>query len=167
MEEWKQCPSFPDYEVSTIGRVRKGTRVSKTHISRDGYHALRVGTQVRKLHRLIAETFLENPNKYPVVDHINRDKTDNRLENLRWATKQQNALNSGRSDGDDKGILFWKNRWQVRVGTHYIGRFASLQEAKAARLEYLSAFNNDETHAHQVAEPQKEVEGNLQGGGRD
>lgn len=43
------------------------------------------------IHRLVAKTFIPNPNEYEVVDHINEIKTDNRVENLRWCTQEQNA----------------------------------------------------------------------------
>lgn len=46
------------------------------------------------LHRLIAEAFIPNPDNKPVVDHINRDKLDNRIENLRWATIKENRQNA-------------------------------------------------------------------------
>lgn len=44
-------------------------------------------------HRLVAEKYLPNPNNYPQVDHINRVRHDNRVENLRWVTRQQNCEN--------------------------------------------------------------------------
>ena len=46
-----------------------------------------------KLHRLIALAFIPNPDNKPVIDHINRNKLDNRIENLRWATIQENSRN--------------------------------------------------------------------------
>lgn len=48
---------------------------------------------VKLLHRIIAETFIPNPDKLPVVDHIDTDKTNNRVENLRWVTQKENNHN--------------------------------------------------------------------------
>lgn len=47
-----------------------------------------------RLHRLIAQTFIPNPENKPCIDHINTDRTDNRVENLRWVTHKENCNNS-------------------------------------------------------------------------
>jgi hypothetical protein len=46
------------------------------------------------LHRLIAEAFIENPNNYPFVNHIDGNKKNNNLNNLEWCTQSQNCLHS-------------------------------------------------------------------------
>lgn len=50
------------------------------------------------VHRLIAETFILNPENKPEVDHINRNRGDNRIENLRWVTSSENKRNTAQSD---------------------------------------------------------------------
>lgn len=91
-EEWKIMQSFPDYSVSNLGNIKhneSGKLMNKTS-DENGYEyitfRLRVGREV-------AKAFLENPEAKPHVDHINRIRNDNRVENLRWATISENNLN--------------------------------------------------------------------------
>ena len=60
----------------------------KICLSKDGK------TKNLSLHRLIALAFIPNPDNKPVIDHINRNRGDNRIENLRWATISENGRNS-------------------------------------------------------------------------
>lgn len=50
------------------------------------------------VHRIVAETFIPNPNGKDYVDHINRLRSDNRVENLRWVTREENETNKKRAD---------------------------------------------------------------------
>ena len=98
-EEWRTVKEDSRYEVSSEGRIRRNYKKAPTRIltpcSNDrGYaivNLMAVGS--RQLHRLVAEAFLENPENLPVIDHINRDKSDNRVLNLRWASYTTNSLN--------------------------------------------------------------------------
>lgn len=58
-----------------------------------GYMEVKFLYKHRLVHRIIAEAFLENPNKYKTVDHINRNRSDNNLSNLRWANQKMQSDN--------------------------------------------------------------------------
>ena len=94
-ETWKKVSesNLASYYVSNMGqcmKVDKRTLEGKVTNGRIhpgvGYMQF-AGTYV---HRLVAKAFIPNPNGYEQVDHINSDRTDNRVENLRWVTRKQN-----------------------------------------------------------------------------
>lgn len=97
-EEWRSVTGFVRYEVSSMGRFRRkatGT-ILVGHNAWTGYNhigLLRDGKQIFKLsHRLVAEAFLVKPSeKHEVVNHKNKVRNDNRVSNLEWFTRSQNA----------------------------------------------------------------------------
>ena len=98
MEEFRDLKDFDNYQISNLGRIyskKRRTCLKVKRLGNSGYYQVRLskdGKYVYKnLHRLLAETFIPNPNNYRTVNHINGNKLDNRLANLEWADdcKQQ------------------------------------------------------------------------------
>lgn len=98
MEIWKQIPNLSGYEASSSGNIRSLKRktpyVMVGGIDNGGYRIVTIRgdkSQVTKLvHRLVAITFLKNPDNKKTVNHINGVKLDNRIENLEWNTYSEN-----------------------------------------------------------------------------
>ena len=99
MKEWRKIELNNKYSVSNKGEVRndKTGRILKTNTSTSGYKQVMLGhkTVPQYVHRLVAKAFIPNPENKPQVDHINGDKLDNTLANLRWVTRSENRLGYG------------------------------------------------------------------------
>lgn len=128
MEGLYEIPDFIGYYADKDGNIystlKKGARNAyditkrvfptklKYRLTKKGYarvYMRRESTGKREdvyVHRIIAEMFIENPNNYETVNHINCDKTDNRVENLEWMSRIDNvkyAMEVGVLGRDDKG----------------------------------------------------------------
>lgn len=98
MEIWKKTPYSDKIEVSNYGNVRRifksGTSYYKGSVNHDGYLRIKLsinGKTFNKFaHVLVAETFLDNPNNYSQINHINGDKLDNHVDNLEWCSASHN-----------------------------------------------------------------------------
>ena len=107
------------YEVSNMGRVRSlkfgKKKILKPSKDGNGYLFVKLSKNGKikyfKVHRLVANAFVENPNNLPQINHINEVKTDNRAVNLEWCTNQYNKRFSsaknvmGIGDNGKKTIL--------------------------------------------------------------
>ena len=116
---WRVVVSFPNYAISKNGIVKNITKnkILKRSFSNGYLHVglYNEGKKInKKIHRLTASAWIDNPNNYPIIDHINKNKTDNRMENLRWCTQSINMRNrhihSNNTSGI-KGISFNNGYW--------------------------------------------------------
>lgn len=120
----------------------------KWHLLSSGYFATRINDKIVLLHRLIT-----NCDDDLVVDHINKDKLDNRKSNLRICKQQENCCNGSKSINNTSGIIgvTWdknRNKWQAQIMINYcnkiLGRYIDKNDAIITRLkaelEYFGEF---------------------------
>lgn len=144
MEEWRDIEGYEGlYQISSEGRVKSLKRIARNNhtvdskirkpkIDKDGYCCVSLWIDgVSKeyfIHRLVAQAFVPNPENKPCIDHINTDRTDNRVENLRWCTHKENTNNPISRE------KFLHNRYKVE-GERRISIYKPTKEAIAKMAE--------------------------------
>ena len=100
MEEWRIVKGFERYEVSNLGNVRnsKTKKIKKSNLNSQGYLQTQLSNKcIRKnfrINRLVAITFLPNPNNYTQVNHKDGNKLNNSVDNLEWCSPKDNIKHS-------------------------------------------------------------------------
>ena len=146
MSVWKTITDFPSYEVSDAGEVRNVVTglVLKGGLCSNGYRMVTLpGNKSMSVHRLVALHFIEKTDNKPMVDHIDRDKTNNRVTNLRWVTRNENNLNKDyfaqKTDGTHYIKITHCQTFQLRIsGRTVVSKcFKTLEEAIAFRDQFM------------------------------
>lgn len=144
------------YEIFINGEIKRffkngNTLIMKQRNDKDGYKI--IGLRKRgekkelfKIHRLIAFHFIPNPDNKKFIDHIDGDRTNNSIENLRWCSHQENMLNKKNYGAYKKGVTFNKNKKfisQITVNKKqiYLGTYETEDEAaEAYRLKFVENY---------------------------
>ena len=99
---YKEIPNYNSrYSINENGKVINNERKTlvKPMLSTSGYHYVHLVKDGKKetkyIHRLVGEVFLENPDNLPQIDHLDGNKLNNSVHNLRWVTASQNRLAYG------------------------------------------------------------------------
>ena len=128
IEEWRTAvydsETYEGFEVSNLGRIKSLNyrRTGKAELmnpstNTDGY--FQVGLRKNKktktcyVHRLIAQTFIPNPDNLPEVNHIDEDKTNNRVDNLEWKTHRDNINHGTHNERSAKAKINGKKSKKV------------------------------------------------------
>lgn len=105
----KDIEGFTNYSIDYLGGVynKKSKKFLKPFTEKmkdgtDGYIRFELFEKgkrhSKRLHRLLCETFIPNPEDHPTVDHIDQDKTNNSIDNLRWASHSMQQINQATSE---------------------------------------------------------------------
>lgn len=147
-EEWKKVEGFEKYSVSTLGRVRndEADKILKPYvIGGKGNQYLVVDFYPRKgirVHRIVAKSFIPNPDNKPQVNHKDGNHFNNDISNLEWVTGSENCLHAYRVLGREKmtGAKNPKSRKIVRVedGKIFESLSDAVRECKLKNHSYIS-----------------------------
>ncbi len=156
-ELWKPLLEYKDIEVSSIGRIRKAANKSRKERiltefpkDRDGYYRCSVqrldGTWTSQpVHRLVAKAFIPRTKNRDIVNHIDGNRTNNRIENLEWVTPKENVIHSFKFGSRKICKQVPKKTILTDFQVNQIGKLRELytvnQIAKLFNIEYQSLKN--------------------------
>jgi len=136
MEEWKGIDGFPGYKISSMGRVRGPKKLLSLATDSSGYLSCVLWKDskghTRTVHRLVCSAFHTPIEGKLMVDHIDRNKLDNSVSNLRWSDRSEQNINRVMppSSTSHKFIYEVKNAYRVRMRRCGVDKcFPTLQDA--------------------------------------
>jgi len=148
-EIWKEYPYDKRYKVSSKGRFKglKG-QILKQYIDKSGYPMTHLGKYKMRSHLFIAETFLGHVRcgHKVVVDHIDNNPQNNRVDNLQLVTHRVNC-SKDKKDKTSKytGVYFDENKYRAQAclggKTYFLGKYDTEEEAYIARIDALHEYN--------------------------
>lgn len=142
-EEWRTIFDFPNYEVSNKGNIRskeyndslghlRSSKKLKKQVNNCGYEYVILSSKEEKhktltVHRIVAKTFIPNPEEKEDVNHIDGNKLNNNVNNLEWTTTQENIIKRYEIGIDGNN---YKRVSQFDKDGNLVGSFPSSYEAE-------------------------------------
>lgn len=117
MEKWKTIPNYPNYKVSNEGNVLniKKNKLMSATLNKKGYLVVKLSINNKakqfKIHRLVAQLFVNNFNNYDCVNHKDENKQNNHYLNLEWCNHQYNNTFGTRIIRQSESL---KKNWKKR-----------------------------------------------------
>ena len=145
-ERWLPVPGYPLYQVSSFGRVKSCNLYSHSQPiimhswpDKDGHMKVRLSKDGKAsnvfVHRLVAIAFIPNPKNLPIVNHLDENPANNRIENLEWCTALENTVYNKmptrraaalrrpiiQKDLNGHVVKIWSSRAEIEAKTEYFG----------------------------------------------
>ena len=137
-----EIKDYPNYLIYPDGKVfsKKRNKYLSDNPNKNGYVYADLRDngkkQMARVHRLVAIHYIPNPNNYNEVDHINRIRNDNRVENLRWANRSMNSSNRLKKFPNKKE--YDKNRYE--------GKQDEIKENRIKLYHYQNSWGGNAKH---------------------
>ena len=109
-EEWKEI-GCTGYEVSNLGRIRRGNRILAGSYHSDGYTFMTIEGRQIPLHKFVATAFIPNPEGKPEINHKDGNKKNNCVDNLEWVTRSENQKHAVDNNLQPKGLSTYNGKF--------------------------------------------------------
>lgn len=124
--EWRIIEEFPNYQINENGDIKsfRNNKVITNKLNHGGYHYVGLWYEgklhSRLVHRLVAQTFIPNPDNKPQVNHVDSNKINNHVSNLEWCTQKENMKHRTEHEVNTKRVR------QYDLEGNFIEEFKSL-----------------------------------------
>ena len=145
-----EIKDYPDYLIYEDGMVycKKSYKFIKNIVHKTGYLMISLynngKVKTKKIHRLVADHYIPNPDNKPQVDHIDQNKLNNNIENLRWVSNRENCSNKS-NQGEYIGVSKHRSKYTALIQSdgkrHYLGIHDTQEEGSRAYQKALDEIN--------------------------
>jgi hypothetical protein len=165
MEVWRKIKSYPNYEISSYGKVKNLTTSENMKLRKRDDKYIDVGLtkngeqKNELLHRLVAKAFCKKQPGEIEVDHKDKNRSNNKSDNLRWVSGSDNQRNKGIAKNNSSGVpgVFFDKEKQCWIGNYY-----SIDQKQKSKSFSVSKYGNLEAKQKAILyRKEKELKNNY------